>query len=171
MEARWRRAAAGLGLGAALGLAGLCGGCQTGADGAPPGVAQVYLDAGRFQDAAREAELEIRRQPDDPQLRILAARAHAGLGNTERAIEQLEVALDLAPRDPEVSILLGELEQGRENLPDAYVAFRRAADLAPDDIRAWSGLALSAEALGFEEEAAQAYERWAELEQAQGLAP
>lgn len=156
--------------GVRIGALALALGCQSPATDAPS-VAEVYLDAERYEDAAREAEQEVRRAPDDPALRLVAARAHAGMGNTERAIEHLEVALDLVPRDAEVSILLGELEQGRENLPDAYVAFRRATLLAPDEIRAWSGLALSAEALGFTEEAARAYERWAELEQEQGFVP
>ncbi|MGH0031274.1 MAG: tetratricopeptide repeat protein [Myxococcota bacterium] len=156
----------------ALALAALCAGCQTPADGSDDEtVAQVYLEAGRYQDAAREAELAIRREPENVDYRITGARAHAGLGHTQRAIDHLEVALGIAPGDPEISILLGEYEQGRENLPDAYVAFRRASKLAPDDIRAWSGLALSAEALGFEEEAADAYERWAVLEQEQGFIP
>ena len=110
-------------------------GCQSPGANASQNVALVYLDAGRYQDAAREAEQAIRRQPDDPKLRLIAARAHAGLGNTQRAIEHLEVALDLSPSDPEVSLLLGELEQSQENLPDAYVAFRRATTLAPDEFR------------------------------------
>jgi tetratricopeptide (TPR) repeat protein len=168
MRTRLLRSAIALGLGLVT-LSAV--GCQSPGGDATQSVAQVYLDAKRYQDAAREAEQDIRRDPQDPQLRILAARAHAGLGNMDRAIEHLEVALDLVPGDPEVSILLGEMEQGRENLPDAYVAFRRAAKLAPDEIRAWSGLALSAEALGFSEEAAKAYERWAELEQEQGFVP
>jgi hypothetical protein len=37
-------------------------------------------------------------------------------------------------------------------------------NLAPDDVRAISGLALFAEALGFDDEAAQAYERWEDLD-------
>jgi tetratricopeptide (TPR) repeat protein len=151
--------------------AGLALACQSPTPAGPESVAEVYLEAGRYQDAAREAEQAIRTTPDDPQLRIVGARAHQGLGNTDRAIEHLQMALDLAPEDAEVSILLGEIEQSRENLPDAYVAFRRATKLAPDEIRAWSGLALSAEALGFSEEAADAYERWAELEQEQGFVP
>jgi Flp pilus assembly protein TadD len=44
------------------------------------------------------------------------------------------------------------------------VAYRRAAEIAPDDVRAVSGLALTADTLGFEEEARVAYARWAELE-------
>ena len=164
MRNRRLQKAVALGLcGALLGLAA----CQSPADSGSESVAEVYLAAKRYQDAAREAEHAIRRDPRDPHMRRVAAEAHAGLGNLDRAIEHLEVALDLVPGDAEVSILLGEMEQRRENLSDAYVAFRRATKLAPDEIRAWSGLALSAEALGFTEEAAKAYERWAELEQQQ----
>ena len=132
---------------------------------------EVYLEAGRYLDAAREAETAVRRDRNDPALRVLAGRAHAGAGNLNRAIDQLEMAHQLSPEDPEVSILLGEVEQRRENMPDAYVAFRRATQLAPEDIRGWSGLALCAEALGFETEAVDAYARWAELERAQGQRP
>jgi tetratricopeptide (TPR) repeat protein len=155
-----------------IGALVLCiGACRTTGPDTPQTATEIYLDAGRYRDAAREAEQDIRVKPDDVALRKLAARAHAGAGNPERAIEHLEIAFDLAPADAETSVLLGEIEQKRGNLPDAYVAFRRAAQLDPDDIRAWSGLALSAEALGFEEEAADAYARWARLEQELGLSP
>jgi cytochrome c-type biogenesis protein CcmH/NrfG len=79
------------------------------------------------------------------------------------------VALQLAPDDPAVSVQLGELEQRRGNLPDAYVAYRRAAQLAPDNLEAVAGLALCAEALGFEAEANEAYARWAEIERERGV--
>jgi len=151
----------------ALGFALACANTQS----SPNSVAEAYLEAGRYVDAAREAEAAVRRDPTNPALRQLAARAHAGAGSTERAVDHLEEALEVAPEDPEISILLGEIEQGRENVEDAYVAFRRATQLAPDEIRAWSGLALSSEALGFEDEAASAYAEWARLEDEQGLAP
>jgi tetratricopeptide (TPR) repeat protein len=137
----------------------------------PQSVAEAYLEAGRYVDAAREAEAAVRRDPDDIELRMLAAEAHKGAGSHERAIDHLEEALEVAPSEPEISILLGQIEQDRENLEDAYVSFRRATQLAPGELRAWSGLALSAEALGFEEEAAQAYAEWARLEEEQGVAP
>lgn len=151
-------------------LALFLGACASGYQG-PQGVAEVYLEAGRHEDAAREAEKELRRYPQNIPLRLIAAEAHAGAGNLDRAIEHLELAVDARPGDPGISIRLGELEQRRGNLSDAYVAFRRASQLGPDEIRAWSGLALSAEALGFELEAETAYARWALLEQQLGLAP
>ena len=52
---------------------------------------------------------------------------------------------------------------------DAYISFRRAISVAPNDVRAWKGMATTAEALGFDAEAEKAYARWAELEKAQGL--
>jgi Flp pilus assembly protein TadD len=94
---------------------------------------------------------------------------HARAGNLDRAIGHLEVALQLAPDDPTVSVQLGVLEQRRGNLPDAYVAFRRASQIDPENLEAVSGLALSAEALGFEEEANDAYARWAEIERERGI--
>lgn len=134
-------------------------------------VAEAYLEAGRYVDAAREADAAVRRQPDDVGLRLLAAEAHYGASSHERAIDHLEEAIEVAPGDPEIFVLLGEIEQSRENVEDAYVAFRRATQLDPDDIRGWSGLALSAEALGFEAEAADAYEEWAALEEEHGIEP
>jgi Flp pilus assembly protein TadD len=85
--------------------------------------------------------------------------------DSDRAIEHLESAIQLAPRDGALWLDLAEIERDRQNIADAYVAFRRASTLAPTDIRAVSGLALSAENLGFVAEASAAYAKWAELKQ------
>lgn len=143
-----------------LGL-GACAGPRT-RDPALP--AETYLDAGRLGEAAREIELAVRAHPDDPELRQTAARINAQAGYLDRAVGHLETALEKAPQDPETSILLGEIEQRRDKPGEAYVAFRRAAQLAPDDPRAVGGLALTAEALGFDKEASDAYATWAELD-------
>lgn len=127
-------------------------------------VAQAYLDVGRIQEAAREIELAVRSTPSDVDLRQRAAGIHEEAGDLDRAIGHLEMALQVAPRDPEISIRIGELERARDNTEDAYVAFRRASELAPSDVRAVSGLAMSADALGFKKEADAAYARWSQLE-------
>jgi Flp pilus assembly protein TadD len=128
--------------------------------------AETYLDAGRLGEAAREIELAVRAHPEDPELRQTAARINAKAGYLDRAVGHLEAALEKAPRDPETSILLGEIEQRRDKPGEAYVAFRRAAQLAPDDPRAVGGLALTAEALGFDKEARDAYATWADIDAA-----
>jgi Flp pilus assembly protein TadD len=143
--------------------------CASPLQGDPSAVADAYVAAGRYQEASREIELAVRARPRDPSLRRKAAQIQVQAGNLARAVGHLElVAVDLAPFDAAAWIELGEIEKQRDNLADAYVAFRRAAELAPDDIRAVSGLALTADSLGFEEEAEEAYAAWAELERQQG---
>ena len=131
--------------------------------------AAAYAAAGRHDEAVREIEIAVRAEPRRVDLRRQAATIHAGAGNDEMAVGHLEIAIQLAPTDGENWIQLGELETDRRNVADAYVAFRRAAEIAPGDIRAVAGLALSAESLGFQSEANDAYARWAELERKQDL--
>ena len=130
---------------------------------APGDIAASYASAGRHEEAARAIELAIRVRPDDLMLRRQGARIHAEAGHTESAIGHLEEAIRLAPRDAALWVDLGDVERGRENVADAYVAYRRAAKLEPNDLRAVSGLALTAEDLGFSDEASEAYARWSEL--------
>jgi Flp pilus assembly protein TadD len=130
---------------------------------APGDIAAAYQSAGRLQEASREIELAVRVRPRDISLRRQAARIYMEANDSDRAIKHLESAIQLAPRDGALWLDLAEIERDRQNIADAYVAFRRASTLAPTDIRAISGLALSAENLGFVEEASAAYARWAEL--------
>jgi Flp pilus assembly protein TadD len=133
--------------------------------GNPGAVAEAYAEAGRYDEATREIELAVRAYPSDPQLRRQAAGIYADSGNLDQAVGHLEVvAVQISPGDADAWIELGELETRRSNVADAYVAYRRAAQLAPEDIRAVSGLALSADSLGFDEEAEEAYADWADLE-------
>jgi predicted Zn-dependent protease len=130
---------------------------------APGDIAAAYQSVGRLQEASREIELAIRVRPRDVSLRRQAAQIYLEANHSDRAIEHLESAIQLTPRDGALWIHLAEIERDRANVADAYVAFRRASTLAPTDLRAISGLALSAENLGFSEEASAAYARWAEL--------
>ncbi len=130
----------------------------------PGALAVRHADEGRLDEARAEIEKAVRQHPDDARLRRQAASIHARAGDLGSGIAHLESGIRVAPEDAELWIDLGELERRRDNIADAYVAYRRASELAPADIRAVSGLALAADTLGFEEEAAAAYERWTELE-------
>ncbi len=130
---------------------------------APSKIAAAYQSAGHLQEASREIELAIRVRPRDISLRRQAARIYVEADRAGRAVEHLEAAIQLAPRDGVLWIDLAKIERDRENIADAYIAYRRASALAPTDVRAISGLALSAEILGFSEEARAAYAKWAEL--------
>ncbi len=140
--------------------------CATSREKDPGAVAAAYAAAGNYEEAVREIDLAVRAQPGNAKLRLQAADIHTKAGDPDRAIVHLELVVNqIAPTDAEAWIQLGDLERGRENVPDAYVAYRRASQLAPDDIRAVSGLALSADALGFTDEARVAYARWSEIEE------
>jgi Flp pilus assembly protein TadD len=132
-------------------------------------VAAALAEAGRYEEAAREVDLAVRAHPRDATLRRQAAQIHEHAGNTGKAVGYLESASRLQPSDAQTWILLGEIENRRDNAADAYIAYRHAAELAPNEIRAWSGLALAADHLGFEEEAENAYARWAVLEAELGI--
>ena len=152
----------------AISIIGLCSlfACAGSSIGPAPGdIATAYQSAGRLQEASREIELAIRVRPRDIALRRQAAQIYVEADRADRAIEHLESAIQLAPRDGALWIDLAEIERARENTADAYVAYRRASALAPNDVRAISGLALTAENLGFSDEASAAYAKWAELEQ------
>ena len=138
----------------------------------PPGpgvVVDSYLAQGNALEAVREAERLVRANPRNAELRVVAARANEAQGDLDRAMVHLGVAEELDPSSGEAVIRMGEIDQKRERLDDAYISFRRAIKVAPNDVRAWKGMALTAEALGFDAEAEQAYTRWAELEKEQGL--
>ena len=130
----------------------------------PAEKARRQMATGQTALAAESIEQAVRQHPRNVALRVEAAAIQRAADHTERAVLHLEVAQSIQPEDPEISILLGDIEQSRGNATDAYVAFRRAVSLAPGDVRAVSGLALAADALGFDEEAVRNYERWAELE-------
>jgi tetratricopeptide (TPR) repeat protein len=137
----------------------------------PGDIAATYAAAGRLDEASREIEVAIRMHPRDVSLRRQAARIYTQAGHTDRAIGHLESAIERTPRDESLWIRLADLELDRENVADAYVAYRTAAKLEPTDLRAVSGLAITAEGLGFAEESRAALARRKELERRLGSGP
>jgi tetratricopeptide (TPR) repeat protein len=135
----------------------------------PGALVETYLEQGNTLEAVRESERLVRANPKNAELRLVAARANEAQGDLDRAMTHLGVAEELDPSSGEAVIRMGEIDQKRERMDDAYVSFRRAIRVAPNDVRAWKGMALTAEALGFDAEAEKAYTRWAELEKEQGL--
>jgi tetratricopeptide (TPR) repeat protein len=135
----------------------------------PGALAEQYLAQGDKLEAMRESERLVRANPKNAELRLVAAEMNEANGDLDRALLHLEAAAELDPSSGEAVIRIGEIEQRRQRMDPAYIAFRRAIRVAPDDVRAWKGMAMTAEALGFEAEAEKAYTRWAELEKAQGL--
>ena len=132
-------------------------------------LAEAHAAAGRPLEAAREMDRAVRGLPADARLRLRAAEFHVAADQPQRAIGHLEVVVnELDSGNADAWIAIADIERERENITDAYVAYVRAEALAPDDVRAVSGLALTADSLGFDAEAREAYARWARLEQRDG---
>jgi len=65
-------------------------------------LAGMLAASGRFEEAVEVFEEAVRRSPDDPQLRVMAARACLGAGDRARAAAHVEAAIGLDPTLVEV---------------------------------------------------------------------
>ncbi len=82
-------------------------------------LARVYVDQRRFAEASATLEEAAGLAPDDPELLVAQADAHAALGANGSAVEKLLEAADRFAR--------------RQNYGGAVGALSRAAELAPAD--------------------------------------
>jgi serine/threonine protein kinase/Flp pilus assembly protein TadD len=87
----------------------------------------------------REAKLLIDGEPpaDDPRLRVLRARAFAGLRRQFTSEREYAAVLQIWPDDLQIQLEVhrcaGYAAIGRKDWPQVAAAFSRAADLAPQD--------------------------------------
>lgn len=77
----------------------------------PIGLAQVYLLAGRADDADRWVRRALRREPDNVTARLLRAKAFEVRANPARALRELEELAGRDPADPRVLYALVELSE------------------------------------------------------------
>ena len=104
------------------------------------GLGELRLATGRAQDAAREFELALRRQPS-------LVAAHLGLGNAlalagqnAEALERYEQSLALRPRFPEAEFAAGFALARLGRAKEAETRYRRALTLRPDFAAVWVSL-------------------------------
>lgn len=91
-----------------------------------------FLEQGQHERALREARRAAREAPDDPEPRLIAALAQAGLGTMEQAVAALEEGLRRNPDDPRLYTALRAVctDAGREDL--ALQALARLVATDPD---------------------------------------
>jgi predicted Zn-dependent protease len=162
-------AVAGAFLGAAVGCAapgGILGGIWddlAGEDSTPSLEAATYADQGRLAEAVREAEIALRRRPDDPALLAQAADLYLRVDAPRRALAVLEHATFVRPGDPEVWERYAAVAEHCRDVESAYVGYRRALALDEDRAVALAGFARTARSLGILDEAKQAERRLQKL--------
>jgi tetratricopeptide (TPR) repeat protein len=104
------------------------------------GLGELRIAAGRAEEAAREFELALRRQP-------LLASAQLGLGNAlalagrnEEALARYEQALAVHPRMPEGEYAAGFALARLGRIDKAELRYRRALTIRPDFAAVWVSL-------------------------------
>lgn len=113
----------------------------------PGGLARVYLAQGKYEDARREAEAVLAKQPKHvASLLVLSAVELEGRKVDQPIIDRLAPIVDkkagASPREiVAAQVIIGDLHLSRARIADAEKAFSAALKLAPGDGVAQRGLA------------------------------
>jgi tetratricopeptide (TPR) repeat protein len=104
----------------------------------------LYRDAGRLDEAIRQAERMIEVAPENELATayLLLGSLHEASGDPAQAIEAYEQAATLGLGSPQALSALGNLYLQGERLEDALGTFEALAQLAPDDYAVHQQLAM-----------------------------
>ncbi len=94
---------------------------------------RIYIVANRPADAVAALDRVVARQPEDPAMLELLARALILAGNNRRAVATLETLGRLRPLDRRVNFLLGETHEKEGRLEEALAQYEIAMDMEPPD--------------------------------------
>jgi tetratricopeptide (TPR) repeat protein len=97
---------------------------------------QMYLAAGKVQEAGRIAEHLIAAHGRRPAGYVLRARLAAQEGNLAAAITQFEEAVQRDPTMDAIMVALGHLYLLQQNLAQALAWYERALNTRPDSVEA-----------------------------------
>jgi tetratricopeptide (TPR) repeat protein len=129
------------------------------------GLAEIRIQANRFEEALPHLTEALRIRPDDPSAHLGLGRALAGVGRDEEAVTALERASELAPHDVQPWIDRARIAVRRNRPDDALAALDRAVAIDPyePEVHYQRGLALAR--LGRREEARRETEQTERLRQ------
>ena len=104
------------------------------------GLGELKVASGRPQEALREFELALRRQPSLAAAYLGLGHALAAMGRNAEALDRYEQARALRPRLPEADFAAGFVLARMGKLREAEKRYRRALVLRPDFAAAWMNL-------------------------------
>lgn len=127
-----------------------------------PRLLESCLSSLRLRAALNYAEPELRRRPDDVELRLLVATIHLSLRQAGAAYRELALLTERAPHVTEAQYLLGVISEELLDDPDqaksrfrAYLAAAPEGPRAPEVRGRLASLSVSAHTLPFEREVPQ----------------
>jgi tetratricopeptide (TPR) repeat protein len=102
---------------------------------------EVYLDQGRYNEAAQRASASLRGDPNLFQALIVKGVAEIELRHSPDAIAPLRRAVSIDPTDPAARRLLGIALASGNHLDDAEAQLRRSVELSPSVVEThyWLG--------------------------------
>ncbi len=98
----------------------------------------MYINAGKLQQAAAHIEEGARIEPKLPEARILAAQVYSKMGNAPKAVEHLQVLRQLRPMDLGVQLELGSALWRMGRAAEARAEVDAVLKQAPNDLEARS---------------------------------
>lgn len=104
-------------------------------------LAELYLDAGRDQEALTQAEEAARLAPQNAAAHVMLGHADFAAGEEDKAALEYEAALKLDPGAGDAYIALGQLRLFQHKDLPAERAFRQAIEVSPGLAPAYAGLA------------------------------
>lgn len=96
--------------------------------------AELYMDSGRYGDAASSYDKALRVKADDPEMLYGRGLAYAEAGKIDLAVADLRKVLEIKPGDVEASNALGyTLADAGRDLAEAQALIQAARTARPDD--------------------------------------
>jgi len=116
-------------------------------------LSDLYIQAGRLNEAVVDSEAALRQNPNDLNARRILGRIYMRLvGDTQQgrvnekmlrsAIEQYQKITEIDASDLDSWLILGRLQKVAQNSVDSEAAFKKALELDPENEDALTGLAM-----------------------------
>jgi TolB-like protein/Flp pilus assembly protein TadD/class 3 adenylate cyclase len=120
----------------------------------------LFLAEFKLNDAKREFELALARNPNDASARFgFGSTVLPALGELDRAVAEIKRAVELDPFSPIINAGLGYLYMMARKYPEAIAQDRKTIELNPDYYLSHQNLAQALELSGQVDEAIAEYER------------
>ena len=115
-------------------------------------IAELYRASGRIREAVEQAQVAIKKNPDDLNSHRVLARIYTQQigdaqanrvdeGMVKRALEQYKIITEKDPKDTESLVMMGRLQRVINDSVDAEATFKKALAVDPDNEDAITGLA------------------------------